>query len=119
MTQDQELWQLEKQFWLGNAEFYETMLAPQALMIFPPPVGVLDRATTISSIRSAARWQNIAFSKQHFVAATQDTAVLAYVARADRGGADSGYCAQCSSVYIRCNSGWCLVLHQQTPETTS
>ncbi len=115
MTRYQDLWELETRFWLSGAEFYERTLAPQVLMVFPPPAGVLDRAATVDSIRSAVRWQNVSFNEQHLVSATQDTVVLAYIAQADRGGADSRYAAQCSSVYVRDSNGWSLVLHQQTP----
>lgn len=115
MTRHEELWSLERQFWLSGAEFYERTLAPQVLMVFPPPVGILDRAATVDSIGSAARWQNVSFTEQQLVAAKSDTVVLAYAAHADRGGEDSRYAAQCSSVYVRDDGGWRLVLHQQTP----
>src|SRR5690606_27462424 len=38
------LWRMEQQFWLGDAAFHAQHLAPGALMVLPPPVGVLDRA---------------------------------------------------------------------------
>ncbi|MGA7613577.1 MAG: nuclear transport factor 2 family protein [Thermoanaerobaculia bacterium] len=115
MTRDHELWELEREFWLGGVEFYERTLAPHALMVFPPPAGVLDRATTIDSIRSVPRWRSVSFDEQHLVPATEGTAVLVYSAHAERGSPDSRYAAQCSSVYVRGDRGWLLLLHQQTP----
>ena len=115
MNRDQELWALEEKFWLGDAEFYERTLADQALMVFPAPIGIMDLAAAVDSIRSAPRWQNVSFSGRHLLPAGPDTVVLAYSVQADRGGEDSRYAAHCSSVYTRGDDGWCLVLHQQTP----
>lgn len=109
-----QLWRLERQFWSGDATFYEGFLAEEALMVFPPPVGCLDRSATVSSIRSAPRWLNVVFENQFLLEPVADIKILVYIARADRGDADSRYVAQCSSVYIR-QPEWCLALHQQTP----
>ncbi|HET6632974.1 MAG TPA: DUF4440 domain-containing protein [Rhodanobacteraceae bacterium] len=114
MSQEQELWRLEEQFWLGDAAFYERALAPKALMVLPAPAGVLDRAATLESICSTSRWQNVSFLQKHYAASTPDTAVLAYVVEADRGSKNSGYAAQCSSTYVRIKGSWQLALHHQT-----
>ena len=42
MKQDEDLWKKEERFWLGDAEFYEQALAPDAIMVLPPPAGILD-----------------------------------------------------------------------------
>lgn len=60
-----ELWNLEKSFWTGGAETYEARLCLEALMILPPPAGVLDRAATIDAIRAAERWARVTFSQKH------------------------------------------------------
>ncbi|MGQ4582081.1 DUF4440 domain-containing protein [Lysobacter sp. F60174L2] len=109
------LWSLEEGFWRGGADFYERTLAPEALMVLPAPTGVLDRDAAIASIRSAARWQHVAFEHRHQVLAGDVTAVLAYAVRADRGSADTAYAAQCSSTYVHSGDRWQLVLHHQTP----
>jgi hypothetical protein len=109
------LWSLEEDFWRGDAGFFETTLARGALMVLPAPAGVLDRAATIDSIRSAARWQQVAFEDRHQALAGDATAALAYVVRADRGSADTAYVARCSSTYVRDGDAWRLLLHHQTP----
>ena len=114
MNEANELWQLEEQFWLGGADFYERTLAPGALMVLPQPAGILDRASTVDSIRSGARWQNVVFKEQRHLLPDPGTAVLAYTVQADRGTTDSAYLAQCSSTYIRHDARWLLVLHHQT-----
>ena len=115
MSQEQELWRLEEQFWVGDAAFYERTLAPEAFMVLPAPAGVLDRAATIESIRSASRWQNVSFRQKHYAASAADIVVLAYAVQADRGSKDSTYAAQCSSTYVRASGSWQLALHHQTP----
>lgn len=115
MKQDEELWQLEEQFWLGGPDFYERTLAPDALMVLPQPAGVLDRVATVTSIRSGSRWQNVNLKEQRHVQASRDTAVLSYTAQADRGSPETSYVAQCSSTYVRDSGRWLLVVHHQTP----
>ena len=109
------LWHLEEQFWLGSSDFYSATLAPDALMVLPPPAGTLDRAATIRSISSGNRWDTVVFQDKHLVPAGPAAAVLVYVASADRGTPDSAYVAQCTSTYLREGGQWLLVVHHQAP----
>jgi hypothetical protein len=115
MGSDDELWRLEERFWLDGADFHTRTLAPDALMVLPPPAGVLDRAASVESIRSAARWRRVDMDQRRHAQVSADTAILAYVAKADRGGSDAPYEAQCGSTYVRVQGRWLLALHQQTP----
>ena len=62
MSDEAALWRLEREFWLGGAEVYERSLAPGALMVLPPPAGVMDRDARIRSIREGARGSGVDFS---------------------------------------------------------
>ncbi len=115
MTQGEELWQFEEQFWLGGAEFYERMLAPEALMVLPFPAGILDRLNTITSIQAGTRWQHVAFHSKRLIRPNPDTAVLVYAVAAGREAPSTPYHAQCSSTYVCAGGQWQLVLHHQTP----
>jgi hypothetical protein len=115
MTQADDCWRLEEQFWLGGADFYERTLAPDALMVLPDPVGVLDRQATIASIRAGARWQGVVFRDRHVVCPGPDVAMLVYAAVAHRGADSANYAARCSSTYLRAAGQWQLVLHHQAP----
>jgi len=115
MSTESDLWRLEEEFWLGDADFYERTLTSCALMVLPQPAGILDRAATVQSIRSGPRWQNVFFTDQRHAGPNSNTAVLAYTVQADRGSTDSAYAAQCSSTYVQINGGWQLALHHQTP----
>lgn len=114
-----ELWNLEKSFWTGGAETYEARLCLGALMILPPPAGVLDRAATIDAIRAAERWARVTFSQKHVLRPVDPVAILAYVALADRDRPGWTYSAQCSSVYVLAGRSWRLAAHQQTPLTAA
>ena len=114
MNHDRQLWRLETQFRLAGADFYERTLCADALMVFPPPAGVLDRAATLESVRGA-RWRTVSIDARHLEMPDSNVAVLAYVARAERGEAESAYVAQCSSTYVLGADGWRLALHHQTP----
>jgi hypothetical protein len=112
---EQDLLQLERAFWLAGAQFYDEYLAREALMVFPAPVGVLDRIRTLETILEAPRWKEVTFSATHVIAPAPDAAIFAYEAAADRGNGEPPYRAQCSSAYVRVDGKWRLALHQQTP----
>lgn len=115
MDQEQAkaLWQLEERFWLGSADFYSATLAPNALMVLPQPAGVLDRVSTVASIRSGNRWRKVSFQQQHLVSVSPETAVLVYLAHAERDAPGASYVAQCSSTYVRDRGQWLLAVHHQ------
>ncbi|MFZ5675606.1 MAG: DUF4440 domain-containing protein [Pseudomonadota bacterium] len=108
----EELWQVERRFWLEGASVYEARLHGDALMIFPG-VGILDRAQIIASLRDAPRWTALDMRERRMLQAG-DILVLAYRAEARRGE-DDPYRAFCSSSYISADSGWKMLFHQQTP----
>jgi hypothetical protein len=113
---EQTLLAIEERFWRGGAEHYREALATDALMVFAPPAGVLDRAGTLASIEQAPRWQAVSFAAVHVARPAADVVVLVYQARAARENGAAPYDAQCSSVYVRQGAeGWRLALHQQTP----
>ena len=112
---EHELMALERAFWLGGAEVYEKDLAPQSLMVFPAPAGVLDRRKTIEAVAQAPRWKSAALSSTHVISPLPEVAILAYRVTADRGDGQPAYAALCSSTYVRVDGRWKLALHQQTP----
>lgn len=113
------LWNLERAFWLGGVDVYQDHLAADALMVFPAPVGVLDRAATLAAIEAAPRWRSALFSAQRTLQPAADVFILCYAVHAKRDDAQPGYAALCSSTYVRQGEQWRLVLHQQTPSQGS
>lgn len=109
-----ELWELERRFWLGGVETYETHMDPQCLMAFPAPAGLLAGPAIVEALRQAPRWAQVELSDQRLARPAPDMAVLAYRARGSRGDGDV-YQAYCTSTYRRAGGTWRLAQHQQTP----
>ncbi|HMN12918.1 MAG TPA: hypothetical protein PKD55_11395 [Bellilinea sp.] len=107
-------WDLETGFWRGDRAYYEKELATKSLMVFPQPVGVLDREQTLESVGDSARWDTVRFSEKHYLAPSDDCRVLVYRVHARREEMPP-YEALCSSVYARVKFEFVLVSHQQTP----
>ena len=93
------MWKTEQGFWLDGPAFYEANMAPEALMVFPAPVGILKGPAILEGLRGAPRWQSVVLSEKHLVS-LGDTMALAYHATAKRDGAEP-YAAHCSSTYVR------------------
>ena len=115
MSEQTEIIERERQFWIGTAEHYERWLADSAVRVFPAPVGVLEREQILSGIRDSSRWVCVEMSRITFRRASASTILLAYHARAQREGADGTYEAWVGSVYVSQSAGWMLAFHQQTP----
>jgi len=106
---------LERQFWRGDAEFYRDNLTDDAVMVFPDPVGIMDRDATVAAIAGGARWQDVALEDVRVITIADDVAILVYRAVATRAGADDPYRTLASSTYVRRDGRWRLAVHQQTP----
>ncbi|HEX2256307.1 MAG TPA: nuclear transport factor 2 family protein [Afifellaceae bacterium] len=113
-----ELWALEEEFWTGGEKHFRRALAPDCVMAFPAPVGILAGEAIVESLRHAPRWSSIAMRERHTAQPSPDLAVLAYLAEAKRGEA-APYRGYCTSTYRRTPKGWRLVQHQQTPVTVA
>jgi hypothetical protein len=109
---EQQILELEEQFWRGGADVYRRHLAADALMVFGP-VGVLDRDGIIASVEGGQRWDDVAFSDVRFVRLTGDACVVTYRADAQRAG-EAAYTALVGSVYVRRDGAWQLAFHQHT-----
>ncbi|MBB3235546.1 nuclear transport factor 2 family protein [Phyllobacterium endophyticum] len=113
-SSDVALWEMERGFWLSDAAYYTTFLAPDCIMVFPEPPGVLVGDEIIAALDKAPRWNKIEMQNQSLVSLDPHVAVLTYRATAQRGS-EPAYEALCSSIYTHANSQWLLVHHQQTP----
>ena len=112
---DDQLWEIERALWLQGVDTYEQRLAPEVLLVFPPPTGSLDRGQTLAAIGAAPRWHRVAFHNQRTAKPVTGMRVLAYLVTANRDGEPAPYVATCSSTYLRRNGRWLLAAHQQSP----
>ena len=109
---------LEEQGWRalssGNGgDFYRRYLTDDALMIFPGG-SVLSREAVLQVIDSAPPWSWFRIDEARVVPLTDDSAIVAYRATAQREG-QAEYSALMSSVYVSREGSWKVAFHQQTP----
>lgn len=114
MSVADHLLHLEEQFWKAGSGFYRDNLAPDALMVFAEPAGLMTKQAIVESISAAPRWRRIDFEDSTHVQLKPGVMLLTYRATAERDG-EEPYAARASSVYIECEDGWQLAFHQQTP----
>ena len=107
-------WDAETRFWLDGTTSYVTNMASEALMVFPPPTGILSGEAILESLKDAPRWDEVEFHDRKETR-VGDTMVLAYRATGHHGK-DRPYVALCSSTYARQAGSWKLVAHQQCPQ---
>lgn len=113
MANMDEIWELERNFWLGGAEHFERTMADKCLMAFPDPVGILEGSHIVETLKGVPRWVSIEMTGTH-VADLGHTVTLAYRAEARREG-EQPYRAVCSSTYVEAGGNWRIVQHQQSP----
>ena len=90
-------------------------MAGDAVMIFPPPAGIMDEAAIIESLGDDAPWSGVRIDEVDLVHVRDSAAVLAYRAEARRRDGET-YSAYAGSVYVCQDDGdWRLAYHQQTP----
>lgn len=116
MTDERELLDLERQFWLGDADLYARRLTADALMVFPQ-VGVLGKPETVAAISAAARWTDVRLEEFRIVEISTRVVLVTYRAFARRDGQDEEYRTLASSLYtLHEGHQWLLAFHQQSPE---
>ena len=114
----EELLQLEHRGWEylcegTGADFYGQLMTPDAVMVLAHGF-VLDRDAVIASLNDAPPWDRYTISDVRLIELSDNTTALVYTARASRAG-EPEFHALMSSVYLRKNGDWRLVLYQQTP----
>ncbi|WP_159450158.1 nuclear transport factor 2 family protein [Demequina sp. NBRC 110056] len=117
-TQEVEhLQELERDGWealtSGHArEFYEDVLASEAVMVFP--FGVMDRDDAIDGMAESRRWKDYSLSDMTVHDLGAGIAVVAYHVHAERDE-EGPFDAMLASTYVRSRGGWRMMLHQQSP----
>ena len=120
MSLEETLIELERAGWEAlstpgaGADFYRKQLTEDALMVFG--FGVLDRGQALEAMASAPPWSSFRIEEPRVLELTGDSAVLTYLAIAQREG-EAAYSGRTTSVYVRSNGSWRMALHQQTPVT--
>lgn len=113
MTDADQIWKIEESLWTSGKEGFRSAMAEDAVMIFPPPSGILQGPKIIDGLEEAPRWRTVEMTERS-ITRQGDFILIAYRASAERDGLPI-YEAYCSSTYIATGTGWQILHHQQTP----
>ena len=108
-----DLWGSERRLWLDGVSAYEELMASECVMAFGP-MGIMRNDQILESLRDAPRWSDVEMVDRTRTSPSDDVAIIAYRARASRGGSKP-YEAICTSSYVCVDGYWWLSHHQQTP----
>lgn len=112
-----EILRLERAFWTADVHFYQLHLSDDALLVFPEPVGVMNKVQTLESILDGPRWRDVEFENVRTVEPIQSTVILTYKARAHRGLGEPEHVTLATSAYTNKDGTWRLTFHQQSAAT--
>jgi hypothetical protein len=116
-----ELEELERRGWEAlsgpdGAAFYRDAMADDGVMVFPGMV--LDKPATLEVMARVAPWASFELHDVQEIRVSADCGMVVYQADAQRSG-ETPYHADMTSVYVRRDDRWQLVLHQQSPSNTA
>jgi len=106
------LWDMEEHFWTSGAESARATTAPNAVMVFPYPPGILQGDQIWGHLRQKTGWRSVVMAERR-VTQCRDIAILTYRASAEKADVPI-YKALCASTYLNDDGTWLRVSHQQT-----
>ncbi|MER2533988.1 MAG: hypothetical protein ABTQ31_02355 [Rhizobiaceae bacterium] len=109
-----ELLELERGFWTGDADFYKANADTECLVAFPGMSAAMANSDLADTVKDPKRWTSVEMDVKGMVQPGTDVAMLTYEARAERKGGEP-YAALVSSGYVRRLDGWKLMFHSQVP----
>lgn len=114
MSDHDEVLAREREFWhaAGDAGFYREHFAEDGRCVFP--MAILDKAQTVASMEGATPWEDVEMREVDLLDVAPDAVAVTYAATARRAAGEP-YEANVTSVYVRRDGAWQLLLHQQTP----
>jgi hypothetical protein len=112
-----QLLELEERGWLALSSpdpvrICQEWLAEDAVLIVPGMI--IDRATFLKALSTEQPWADHHIEEPKTVQLTNESAALVYRVTARRVGQPE-FVAVITSVYVKRDDRWQLVLHQQTP----
>jgi len=112
-----DLFELERGFWLGGEDYFLGSLDEKCLLVFPQAGemhGVRAREEIAQTATAPNRWSDLKVSHRDLIRPAPDMAIISY--RADVTRADGiTYSAFIGSAYVRRSSAWLLASHQHSP----
>jgi hypothetical protein len=114
MGVQEDLLELERQFWAGGESAYLNNVDTSCLVAFSSMAGVSSREEIAKTVGDSSRWKSLKLELKGTLSPSNDVAMLTYRATATRGS-DEKYTALVSSGYVQREGRWKLMFHQQTP----
>jgi hypothetical protein len=109
-----DLLALEKDFWTGDAQFFETNTDRNCLVAFPDMAGVMSNADLAETAKNPNRWRKLEIELKGIVEPANNVVLVSYEARAVRENGEP-YKALVSTGYVRRSDGWKMMFHAHTP----
>lgn len=112
-----DIFALEKGFWLAGEDHFRVHLDSECLMILPQAgqmQGIFARDYIAASASFPDRWRDLQMTARHLLSPTVGNALISYRADVTRGDG-TPYAALIGSAYVRRDDGWKLVFHQHSP----
>ena len=113
---ESQLVRIEKAFWAAagsDGSYYQATMSDRGKLLLPFEGGQLDKNAAIESVRQSEPWRSYHLSSIGTLSICESGIVLFYHVAADRK--DFRYRAYVSSLYVKENEEWKLLVHQQTP----
>ena len=117
MALEDDLFSIEKGFWLSGSGHFLEHLDMRCLLAFPQSGemhGVFDREQVAATATIPNRWRDLTMSNRQLLS-MGDVAIISYKADVTRADGEP-YAALVSSAYVRRDAGWKLAFHQHSPE---
>ena len=116
MALEQNLLDLERQFWNGDADFYRDHLDEECITAFGEEAAVQTREAIAEQVKGdAPQWRDLEIEERAFIQPSEDVAILTYRASGKRAATGELYEALVSSGYVNRGGDWRMTFHQQTP----
>ncbi len=110
----EELLELEKGFWTGDAGFYAANADAECLVAFPGMAQTMSNAELSKTAAKPNRWRDLEIEIKGMVEPGSDIVMLTYEAHATRENGDP-YAALVSTGYVHRVNGWKMMFHSQAP----
>jgi len=117
MPLQDELFAIEKGFWLSGQEHFAAHLDDRCLLAFPQAGemhGIHAAADVAATATPDNRWRGLTMTDRYVLNPVDGFAIISYRAEVTRADGQP-YAAIVSSAYVRRGDGWKLTFHQHSP----
>ncbi|RWM72851.1 MULTISPECIES: hypothetical protein [Mesorhizobium] len=114
MANKDELLDLERGFWTGDAAYFKANADTECLVAFPQMAQTMSNADLAETATDPNRWRDLDIDLKGIIEPGSDIVVLTYEAHATRESGEP-YAALVSTGYVHRVNGWKMMFHAQTP----